>query len=115
MFSRMLADSGGLGRWVHYREPAPLDHQTIIRLNRDTLYSQAIVDVTGGAELTVPTPVAANDSDSQARTRTALLEPAAGCAGLEEQCVCRIRFGVQSSWWTTRFPRRVDELTEGRR
>lgn len=54
MFSRMLADSGGLGRWVHYREPAPLDHQTIIRLYRDTLYSQAIVDVTGGAELTVP-------------------------------------------------------------
>lgn len=53
-FARLLADSGGLGRWVHYREPAPLDHQNIVRLNRDTLYSQVIVDVAGGAELTVP-------------------------------------------------------------
>lgn len=54
MFSRLLADSGGLGRWVHYREPAPLDHQNIVRLNRDTLYSQAIIDLAGGAQLTVP-------------------------------------------------------------
>ncbi|MET0453941.1 MAG: DUF1214 domain-containing protein [Mycobacterium sp.] len=54
MFSRLLADAGGLGRWIHYREPAPLDHQTIVRLNRDTLYSAALVDVTAGAELTMP-------------------------------------------------------------
>jgi hypothetical protein len=54
MFSRMLADSGGLGRWVHYRVPAPLDHQPIIRLNRDTLYSQTVVNLTQGAQLAVP-------------------------------------------------------------
>jgi hypothetical protein len=54
MFSRLLADSGGVGDWVHYREPAPLDHQTIIRMNRDTLYSAAVVDVTAGARFTMP-------------------------------------------------------------
>ncbi len=26
MFSRLLADSGGLGRWFHYRQPASLEH-----------------------------------------------------------------------------------------
>lgn len=56
MFSRLLADTGGLGRWRHYREPAPLDHQPIVRQNRDTLYSAAIVDVTQPATLTLPDP-----------------------------------------------------------
>ncbi|MEI7055050.1 DUF1214 domain-containing protein [Nocardioides sp. CCNWLW239] len=56
MFSRLLADTGGLGVWHHYREPAPLDHQPIVRQNRDTLYSAAIVDVTRSATLTLPDP-----------------------------------------------------------
>lgn len=54
MLSRLLADTGGLGVWRHYREPAPLDHQPIIRQNRDTLYSAAILDLRRPAVLTLP-------------------------------------------------------------
>jgi hypothetical protein len=38
----------------HNREPADVQHQTVIRLNRDTLYSFAIVDLAGGATVTLP-------------------------------------------------------------
>ncbi|MGW0039210.1 DUF1214 domain-containing protein [Gordonia sp. NPDC003376] len=54
MFGRLLADSGGVGVWRHYREPTPLDHQPIVRQNRDTLYSQCIVDATDGVVLDLP-------------------------------------------------------------
>ena len=54
MFQRLAADAGGLNAWIHYRVPAPLDHQPIIRQNRDTLYSAAIVDVSQGGMLTLP-------------------------------------------------------------
>jgi hypothetical protein len=43
-FSNVVA-GGGIGRFAHTREPAPLDKQTIIRLNRDTLYSSAVFDL----------------------------------------------------------------------
>ena len=35
-------------------EPVPLDHQTVIRMNRDTLYSAAIVDTSEGVTVTIP-------------------------------------------------------------
>jgi hypothetical protein len=54
--SRLLAQSGGVNTWFHHRAPAPLDDQPIIRLNRDTLYSYAIADISGGARLVVPDP-----------------------------------------------------------
>lgn len=54
MFSRIHADAGGANRWNHFRVPAPLDRQTIVRLNRDTLYSACIVDLTEPVVLTVP-------------------------------------------------------------
>lgn len=54
MFQRLAADAGGLNTWIHYRVPAPLDHQPIIRQNRDTLYSAAIVDVSQDGMLTLP-------------------------------------------------------------
>ena len=50
----MHVSSRGLNRLHHIREPAPLDDQPVIRQNRDTLYSIAIVDLTGGATLTLP-------------------------------------------------------------
>jgi hypothetical protein len=31
-----LAKQGGLGKLLHRREPASIEHQTVIRLNRDT-------------------------------------------------------------------------------
>ena len=39
---------------MHNREPAPVDNQPVIRMNRDTLYSFAVVDLSAGARLTVP-------------------------------------------------------------
>lgn len=53
MFSR-LAAGFGLGRWNHTYDLGPLGEQPIIRQNRDTLYSSAIVDVRDGVTLTLP-------------------------------------------------------------
>ncbi len=45
---------GAFGKFVHLREPAPLDKQTIIRMNRDTLYSAAVVDLRKPATVILP-------------------------------------------------------------
>ena len=45
---------GAVNEFFHFREPAPIDQQNVIRMNRDTLYSGAIVDISQGARLTVP-------------------------------------------------------------
>ena len=54
MFDGMLGTSGGVNRWFHNRVPTPLNTQTVIRMNRDTLYSFAIADISGGAQLSLP-------------------------------------------------------------
>lgn len=54
MFASVAGLSGGTNRWFHNRVPTPLDQQTVIRMNRDTLYSGAVVDISQGATLTVP-------------------------------------------------------------
>lgn len=54
MFEGTLEQAGGLNRWVHLRGPVPLDRQVVIRMNRDTLYSAAIVDIRAGAVLEIP-------------------------------------------------------------
>lgn len=43
-----LRESGGLGQFSHRREVASIDNQTVIRLNRDTLYSSAVFDLDAG-------------------------------------------------------------------
>jgi hypothetical protein len=45
----------GLGRLAHNREPAAVDDQTVIRLNRDTLYSFGVFDL-AAAPVTVTLP-----------------------------------------------------------
>lgn len=55
LFIGNAAKLGGVGKWHHTREPSPLDNQTVIRLNRDTLYSSLVLDLDAGpARLTVP-------------------------------------------------------------
>ncbi len=54
MFAAILKETGGVGMWAHNREPTPLDRQTIIRMNQDTLYSTALVDISQGATVTLP-------------------------------------------------------------
>jgi hypothetical protein len=43
-FSKFTKD-GQLGTFAHRREPAAIDKQDVIRMNRDTLYSSVVVDL----------------------------------------------------------------------
>ena len=44
----------GVNNFLHLRELTPTDKQTVVRMNRDTYYSLAVVDVSKGATLTLP-------------------------------------------------------------
>jgi hypothetical protein len=53
-FSSVVKD-GGFGKLLHRRDPAAVNNQTIIRLNRDTLYSAAVFDLDAGpVTITLP-------------------------------------------------------------
>jgi hypothetical protein len=54
MLAGLMAAAGGVNRWQHNRAPTPLDKQTVVRMNRDTLYSFAVVDLADGATVTIP-------------------------------------------------------------
>ena len=54
MMTNLMASGGGINRFHHVRVPTPLDQQTVVRMNRDTLYSFAIVDLADGATVTIP-------------------------------------------------------------
>src|SRR5580700_2971503 len=47
-FHSIAVKENALGKFFHNREPASIDNQNIIRLNRDTLYSGAIFDLDAG-------------------------------------------------------------------
>jgi hypothetical protein len=52
-----LVKQGGLGKLLHRREPASIDNQTVIRLNRDTLYTSGVFDLDAGpVTITMPDP-----------------------------------------------------------
>ncbi len=51
---RALKHTQGINKWAHNYEPIPLDGQNVIRMNRDTLYSYTVVDISEGATLTIP-------------------------------------------------------------
>src|SRR4029079_19245670 len=52
-----FAKEGGFAKFKHERELAPIDNQTVIRLNRDTLYSFGVFDLDAGP-VTVTLPSA---------------------------------------------------------
>jgi hypothetical protein len=55
MYMARAVKDGGFGKFAHTRELAPLDNQSIIRMNRDTLYSQAVFDLDAGpVTITLP-------------------------------------------------------------
>jgi hypothetical protein len=47
-FTTLAVKDGGFGKFYHYRELTPIDNQTVIRQNRDTLYSAAVFDLDAG-------------------------------------------------------------------
>lgn len=54
-YSSDIVAAGGFGRFIHLREPTPIDEQSIVRMNRDTLYSSAVFDLDAGpVTLTLP-------------------------------------------------------------
>jgi hypothetical protein len=54
-FSAVALNEGGFGKFEHHRELSPIDAQTIIRMNRDTLYSAAVFDLDAGpVTITLP-------------------------------------------------------------
>lgn len=53
-FGKVVKD-GGLGKYIHARELIAIDKQTVIRMNRDTLYSGAVFDLDAGpVTITLP-------------------------------------------------------------
>ena len=44
----------GVNRFAHKRTLTPTDDQPVVRMNRDTYYSQVVVDVSEGATITLP-------------------------------------------------------------
>jgi hypothetical protein len=54
MFAAIQARADGANQLFHNRVPTPVDQQTVIRMNRDTLYSGAMVDISAGATIVVP-------------------------------------------------------------
>jgi hypothetical protein len=55
-FSGVVKD-GGFGKFMHRREPTPIAQQTVVRMNRDTLYSAAVFDLDAGpVTITLPDP-----------------------------------------------------------
>ena len=56
-FGAVALKEGRFGKFEHHRELAAIDNQTIIRMNRDTLYSAAVFDLDAGpATVTLPDP-----------------------------------------------------------
>lgn len=53
-FYSYTQQAGGVNRFFHVRLPTPLDRQGVVRMNKDTLYSAAIVDTSKGASVTLP-------------------------------------------------------------
>jgi hypothetical protein len=54
-FGMVATKRDGFGKFMHDRTPTPMDKQTVIRMNRDTLYSGAVFDLDAGpVTITLP-------------------------------------------------------------
>jgi hypothetical protein len=55
MYFGAVAKKNGFGTFEHNRDPADIAHQSVVRLNRDTLYSGAVFDLDAGpVTITLP-------------------------------------------------------------
>ena len=55
-FANIQKNAGGkINTFFYIRKPVPLNEQTVVRMNLDTLYAGAIVDTADGATVTIPT------------------------------------------------------------
>lgn len=55
MYFAVSAKEAGLGKLIHRRDPFDVEHQTVVRGNRDTLYSSGVFDLDAGpVTITMP-------------------------------------------------------------
>lgn len=52
--AKYVSLAGGVNSFFHFRDPGDVDNQPTIRMNFDTLYSAAVVDISKGATLMLP-------------------------------------------------------------
>lgn len=64
-----VVKQGGFGKIRHIRSPMPLDNQTVVRPNRDTLYSSGVFDLEAG-----PVTIILPDSGKRFRSLIAIDE-----------------------------------------
>jgi hypothetical protein len=69
MYFSNAVRQGGFGKFHHYRVPMPIDHQDVVRANRDTLYSAAVFDLDAG-----PVTITLPDSGGRFRSLFAISE-----------------------------------------
>jgi hypothetical protein len=53
-FAGMVKLAGGINKLHSNRTPTPIDKQNVIRMNRDTLYSLGVIDISNGATVMLP-------------------------------------------------------------
>jgi hypothetical protein len=53
-YMKSYVDIGGFGKFFNIRRPTPIDKQKVIRMNRDTMYSFAVFDLTSPVTITKP-------------------------------------------------------------
>jgi hypothetical protein len=68
LYFKKKVDEGMFGKIVHVREPASIDKQLIVRMNRDTLYSFGVFD------LTEPVTIIKSDSGRRFQSMVVLNE-----------------------------------------
>jgi hypothetical protein len=53
-YAGIIKQAGGINKLHSNRAPTPIDKQNIIRMNRDTLYSTGVINISKGANVTLP-------------------------------------------------------------
>lgn len=53
-YLKSYVDLGGFGKFLHSRKPTPIDAQTVIRMQMDTLYSFGVFDLSSPLTITIP-------------------------------------------------------------
>jgi len=51
---KRVYDAVGFSKFFHIRVPTPIDQQNVIRMNRDTIYSSAVLDLSKPVTVTLP-------------------------------------------------------------
>jgi hypothetical protein len=53
-YFKSYVDNGAFGKFLNIRQPTPIDEQNVVRMNRDTLYSIGVFDLTTPVTISKP-------------------------------------------------------------